>query len=50
LPEERQPLLSAQLIDEAFRLSKLKDADIIARGLKLSLEQNVATVEVLKKG
>lgn len=50
LPEERQSLLSVQLIDDVFRLSKPKDAEIVAKGLKLALEQNAATLEVLKKG
>lgn len=50
LPESRQQLLSLQLVDEAFRLSKYKDAEVIAKGLKLALAENVATVEVLKQG
>jgi translation initiation factor 4G len=50
LPEERQSLLSIQLIDDAFRLSKYKDAEVIAKGLKFALEQQVATSDVLQKG
>lgn len=50
LPAERQPLLSIQLVDDAFRLSKVKDAEVVANGLKAALAQSVATLDVLKRG
>jgi translation initiation factor 4G len=50
LPEPRRPLLATQLFDDVFRLSKLKDAQIIGKGLGLALDEGVAGKDVLITG
>jgi len=50
LPEEHKPKLAERLVDDIFRISKVKDADVVARGWTSTLEQGRATAEVLQKG
>nr|GFD54134.1 hypothetical protein [Tanacetum cinerariifolium] len=50
LPEEHRVLLAEKLAEEVFRISKLKDAEIVAKGWSMAAEQNAVTKEVLIKG
>ncbi|KAL0253970.1 hypothetical protein I308_101349 [Cryptococcus tetragattii IND107] len=49
LPESCRPLLATRLLDDLFRISKLKDAEVVAKGWKVSLEQQAVSSEVLKQ-
>ncbi|KAK8864522.1 hypothetical protein IAR55_001772 [Kwoniella newhampshirensis] len=49
LPEVRRPLLADRLAEDVFRIAKLKDAEVVAKGWKVSLEQGATTPEVLKQ-
>lgn len=49
LPESRRSLLATRLLDDLFRISKLKDAEVVAKGWKVSLEQQAVSSEVLKQ-
>ena len=50
LPEHHRPLLAVKLYDEVFRTAKLKDAEIVAKGLASAVEEGAASPEILKKG
>lgn len=50
LPEPRRPLLTTRLFDDVFRLAKLKDAQIIAKGLSAAVEDGVVDKESVKTG
>jgi translation initiation factor 4G len=50
LPLEHQPKLAERLVDDVFRISKTKDAEVVAKGWTATLEQNAATTQVLQKG
>ncbi|WWD17169.1 hypothetical protein CI109_101607 [Kwoniella shandongensis] len=49
LPEARRPLLAERLAEDVFRIAKLKDAEVVAKGWKVSLEQGAATLDQLKQ-
>ncbi|WVQ80834.1 hypothetical protein IAT38_002941 [Cryptococcus sp. DSM 104549] len=49
LPEARRPLLAARLLDDVFRISKLKEAEIVAKGWKKALEAGASSTEQLKE-
>jgi translation initiation factor 4G len=50
LPEERQPLLAERLSEDVFRIAKIKDAEVVAKGYSAALEQRAAALDVLVKG
>jgi translation initiation factor 4G len=50
LPETRRPLLVSRLLDEVFRLAKLKDAQVVAKAFSAAVEEGVAATEQLKSG
>lgn len=50
LPEEHQSLLSVRLVDDVFRMSKMKDAEIVAKGWTRALSEGVASKDDLLKG
>jgi len=50
LPEPRRPLLATQLYEDVFRLAKLKDAQVIAKGLSAAVDEGVATKDSLTTG
>jgi translation initiation factor 4G len=50
LPEHHRPLLSSKLYDEVFRTAKLKDAEIVAKGLASAVGEGAASSEIVKKG
>ncbi|ORY32813.1 hypothetical protein BCR39DRAFT_521719 [Naematelia encephala] len=49
LPEERHLLLSTRLVNDVFRISKYKEAEVVGKGWSKALEQGVVTQENLKK-
>ncbi|OCF38389.1 translation initiation factor 4G [Kwoniella heveanensis CBS 569] len=49
LPEARRPLLAERLVDDVFRIAKLPDAKVVAKGWKAALSGNAASVDVLKE-
>lgn len=50
LPEASRDLLAKRLVDDVFRMSKASDAEVVASGWEIALEQGFATTESLKKG
>ena len=50
LPEHHRPLLAVRLYDEVFRTAKLKDAEVVAKGLASAVEEGAASPEIVKKG
>jgi translation initiation factor 4G len=50
LPAEFRYLLSERLGEDAFRIAKIRDAEVVAKGWKAALAAEVATAEDLKKG
>ena len=50
LPEEHQPLLTIRLLEDVFRMSKAKDAEVVAKGWSRALVEGAAGKEVLLKG
>lgn len=50
LPEERRGMLSERLVEDVFRIAKPKDAEVVSKGWKASLEEGVANVDNLKRG
>lgn len=49
LPETRRALLASRLLEEVFRTQKLADAEIVAKGWKLAIEQGTASQDVVIK-
>ena len=49
IAEEHKTMLAERLVDEVFRSSKVKDAEVVGRGWTQSLSQAVVTLETLKK-
>lgn len=50
LPETRRPLLVSRLLDDVFRIAKLKDAQLVAKGMSSAVSEGVAAPEQLKTG
>jgi len=50
LPEPRRPLLTTQLFEDVFRLAKLKDAQIIAKGLSAAVKDGVVDKDSVRTG
>lgn len=50
LPETRRPLLTTQLFEDVFRLAKLKDAQIIAKGLSAAVKEGVVEKDAVRTG
>ena len=50
LSEEHRAMLAKRLVDDVFRIAKIKDAQVVANGWTRALEEGVATTEVLRKG
>ncbi|ORX35774.1 hypothetical protein BD324DRAFT_581987 [Kockovaella imperatae] len=49
LPEEHRGSLAKRLVDDVFRIARVKDAEVVAKGFRKALEESVTTAEVLKK-
>ncbi|WVN88428.1 uncharacterized protein L203_103638 [Cryptococcus depauperatus CBS 7841] len=49
LPESRRPLLAERLVSDIFRISKTKEAQIVAKGWRMALDQQSVTVDVLRQ-
>nr|ODN97506.1 translation initiation factor 4G [Cryptococcus depauperatus CBS 7855] len=49
LPESRRPLLAERLVSDIFRISKTKEAQIVAQGWRMALDQQSVTVDVLRQ-
>ena len=50
LSEQYRPLLAVRLVDDVFRIAKMRDAEVVGQGWAMVLEQDVVSSEVLKKG
>lgn len=50
LPAEHRHLLSEQLAEDVFRIAKLRDAEVVAKGWQAALKDEAATTEDLSKG
>lgn len=50
LPSEYRHLLSEKLCDDVFRIAKLRDAEVVAKGWSAALKENAASGDDLKKG
>lgn len=50
LPSEYRHLLSEKLCDDVFRIAKLRDAEVVAKGWSAALKENAASLDDLKKG
>jgi translation initiation factor 4G len=50
LPEDRRSLLAERIVVDLFRIAKLRDVEMVAKGWAAALEQNVASTDVLVKG
>lgn len=49
LPVSRRPLLAERLLNDIFRISRLKDAEIVAKGWKTALLQQSVSADVLRQ-
>lgn len=49
LPEEHRGLLAKRLVDDVFRLSKTKDAEVVGSGWSAAVEQTAVSKETLIK-
>jgi translation initiation factor 4G len=47
LPQEHKPLLVTRLVEDIFRLSKYKDAEVVAKGWKQALEEDAVSKAML---
>lgn len=50
LPAEFRPLLSEKLAEDVFRIAKIRDAEVVAKGWAAALEADAASAEDLKYG
>ncbi|KAK4690002.1 GPI-anchor transamidase subunit U, partial [Tremellales sp. Uapishka_1] len=50
LPAQCRHLLAEQLMEDVFRISKVKDAEVVSKGWAAALEKEVVTPDDLKKG
>ena len=50
LPEEHKPLLVTRFVDDVFRLSKYKDAEVVAKGWKQALGDDAVSKALLVDG
>jgi translation initiation factor 4G len=50
LPEEHRQLLSTRLAEDAFRISKMKDVEVVARSWEKALEEKAVTRQELIEG
>ncbi|WVR06939.1 hypothetical protein IAU60_003975 [Kwoniella sp. DSM 27419] len=48
LPEEFRTLLAERLVEDVFRIAKLSDAQVVARGWKASLDASATSAETLR--
>lgn len=49
LPVSHRPLLAERLLNDIFRISRLKDAEIVAKGWKIALLQQSVSADVLRQ-
>lgn len=50
LPSEHQHLLSEKLAEDVFRIAKLRDAEVVAKGWAAALKAEAVSADDLKKG
>lgn len=50
LPNTHRPLLVSRILDDLFRLAKLKDAQVVAKAFEAAVSEKVVTPEQLKSG
>jgi translation initiation factor 4G len=50
LPAEHRGLLSEKLGEDVFRIAKYRDAEVVAKGWKKAVSEDVASVDDLKAG